>query len=89
MNVVLKYPLFIWLIIALGSCSPSRFVKPLAKREHAASLSLGGPLFKYGTTTIPMPFLTGTYGYGIDSSVTGFLSLNITTPSTWGSARCV
>ena len=73
-----KYLLSFVSFICLVSCSPSRFVKPLAKKQHAAGLSLGGPLFKYVKTTIPMPFLTGIYGYGIDSTLTGFISVNIT-----------
>lgn len=60
------------------SCSPARFVKPLAKNEQAVDVSFGGPLFKMGNNTIPMPFLSATYGYGIDSTLTGFGSLNIT-----------
>jgi hypothetical protein len=66
------------LISILFSCSPTRFVKPLEKNQQAATLSLGGPLIKYGTSTIPVPFLTANYGYGIDSTLTGFASLNIT-----------
>ena len=62
----------------LVSCSPTKFVKPLEKNQHAATVSLGGPLIDYGTLTIPVPFLTATYGYGIDSTLTGFASLNIT-----------
>jgi hypothetical protein len=53
-------------------------VKPLAKKQQAVNLSFGGSLIKYGTATIPMPFLTANYGYGIDSTLTGFASLNIT-----------
>lgn len=72
----------IWgvLIISLFllSCSPARFVQPLEKKQQAFDLSLGGPLFKYEDITIPMPFLSATYGYGIDSTLTGFGSINIT-----------
>ena len=75
---MIKYQIFFILVVVLNSCSPARFVKPLAKGQHAANISLGGPLFKYGKTTIPVPFLTGTYGYGIDSTLTGLVSLNIT-----------
>lgn len=60
------------------SCSPTRFVKPLDKKQHAANVSLGGPLIKYGKATVPIPFLTANYGYGIDSTLTGFGSVNIT-----------
>jgi len=62
----------------LSSCTSIKFVKPLNKKQHSASVSLGGPLIKYGTATIPIPFLTADYGYGIDSSLTGFASFNIT-----------
>lgn len=65
-------------ILTFSSCSPTRYVKPLDKNQHAATVSLGGPLIKYGTATIPVPFLTANYGYGIDSTLTGFASLNIT-----------
>ena len=65
-------------ICLLFSCAPARFVKPLNKKQHAANISLGGPLIKYGTATIPIPFLTANYGYGFDSTTTGFASINIT-----------
>jgi hypothetical protein len=69
---------FISFALLLASCAPTRFVKPLAARQHAANLSFGGPLIKFGTATIPIPFLTANYGYGIDSTLTGFASVNIT-----------
>lgn len=72
-----KYHLF-FLLILFAACAPNRFVKPLAKKQHAANLSFGGPLIKFGTATIPIPFLTANYGYGIDSTLTGFASFNIT-----------
>ncbi|MEO7310682.1 MAG: hypothetical protein ABIX01_09800 [Chitinophagaceae bacterium] len=62
----------------LCSCAPTRFVKPLAKKQQAVNFSLGGPVIDYKSVPIPMPFITATYGYGIDSSLTGFASLNIT-----------
>ena len=68
----------LFLICFLISCAPARFVKPLQKKEHAANLSLGGPLIKFGTATIPIPFIMANYGYGIDSTLTGFASFNIT-----------
>lgn len=66
------------LTIYLASCAPTRFVKPLDKKEKAVNLSLGGPVIGYNGIPVPVPFLTLTYGYGIDSSLTGFGSLNIT-----------
>lgn len=64
--------------VSIFACAPSHFVKPLEKKQHAANLALGGPLIKYGNATIPVPFLTATYGYGIDSTLTGFAAINIT-----------
>ncbi len=69
---------FILILLLLASCAPMRFVKPLDKNQQAVNLSLGGELIKYNSATIPIPFLTANYGYGIDSSLTGFASLNIT-----------
>jgi hypothetical protein len=66
------------LLMTALSCAPTRFVKPLAKNEQAVNLSVGGALIGYGDLTIPMPFLTATYGYGIDSTLTAFGALNIT-----------
>lgn len=66
------------LLLCVASCAPSRFVKPLAKKQKAVNLAVGGALFGYGKLTIPMPFLTATYGYGIDSTLTGFGSVNVT-----------
>jgi hypothetical protein len=73
-----RFFLIIFISSIIASCSPQRFVKPLAKKEHAANLSFGGPLIKYGEYTIPIPFLTADYGYGIDSTLTGFAGFNIT-----------
>ena len=68
----------LFFICLLFSCAPARFVKPLKQKEHAANLSFGGPLIKFGTATIPIPFITANYGYGIDSTFTGFAAFNIT-----------
>jgi hypothetical protein len=84
MNKFLILTLFISLLF---SCAPTRFIKPLNKNQQAVNLSLGGPLIGYGTATIPIPFITGTYGYGIDSSLTGFGSINITS-ALFGNIQC-
>ncbi|MCW3114754.1 MAG: hypothetical protein JWR18_3150 [Segetibacter sp.] len=70
--------LLIIVIATIVSCAPTRFVKPLAKKQQAVNLSVGGALISYSKLTIPMPFVTATYGYGIDSTLTGFGSLNLT-----------
>lgn len=69
---------FIIYLLLMASCSPERYVKPLAKKQQAVNVNFGGPLFTFDNTTIPMPFLTANYGYGFDSTLTGFASLNIT-----------
>ncbi len=66
------------IILCICSCAPTRFVKPLDKGQKAVNLSLGGPLINYSKLIIPMPFFTATYGYGINNTLTGFGSLNIT-----------
>ncbi len=76
-QIPVKQILFV-VIISLAGCAPVRFVKPLNKKQSAANISFGGALIKYGKSTIPIPFLTANYGYGIDSSLTGFASVNIT-----------
>lgn len=70
--------IILFFITLIFSCAPIHFVKPLATKQHAAKVSLGGPLIKYGTATIPIPFLNANYGYGIDSTLTAFASFNIT-----------
>jgi hypothetical protein len=75
---MLKRLLLPLLIVALASCAPARFVKPLDKGQQAASLSLGGPLISYGSATIPIPLVSAAYGYGIDSTLTGFGGVNLT-----------
>lgn len=66
------------LVAGLASCAPARFVKPLDDGQHAAALSLGGPLIQYGDATIPMPLVSAAYGYGFDSTLTGFGGVHIT-----------
>ncbi len=66
------------LFLFLSSCAPSRFVKPLDKKEQAVNIAVGGPVISYNDIPVPVPFVTATYGYGIDSSLTLFGSLNIT-----------
>jgi hypothetical protein len=66
------------ILVFVFGCAPTHFVKPLDKKQSAVNVSLGGPLIKYNELTIPIPFVTTTYGYGIDSSLTGFASANVT-----------
>ncbi len=70
--------IIILFLFFISSCASSRFVKPLDKKRQAVNVSLGGPLIAFKSITIPTPFLTATYGYGIDSTLTGFVALNVT-----------
>lgn len=62
----------------ISSCAPQRFVKPLEKDQQAVNASFGGVFFDYNRTTIPMPFLTLAYGYGLNETTTGFGAVNVT-----------
>ncbi len=84
-EIVMKTNL-VWHAIALlllsvycTSCAPSRFVKPLAKGEQAINVAVGGPVITYSNLPVPLPLLSATYGYGIDSSLT-FLAVSILLP---------
>lgn len=80
---MLKFPAAIRTVLFsaglfISSCAPQRFVKPLEKKQQAVNASFGGVLFDYKGTTIPMPFLTLGYGYGINETTTGFGAVNVT-----------
>ncbi len=54
------------LTLLFTACAPTQFVVPLEKGEHAVSASLGGPLVNVpGIATIPIPFTSLGYGYGL------------------------
>lgn len=78
MKPIIKLLFIIFFVYFFQNCAPSRFVKPLAKKQHAASFSLGGPLIKFGDAPIPIPFSTIAYGYGINDKVTGYGSIHTT-----------
>jgi hypothetical protein len=65
-------------LLLFSACAPSRFVKPLEKKQHAASFSFGGPLINYSGAPIPIPFTTLAYGYGLTNQVTVYGGLHTT-----------
>ncbi len=69
---------FLLLCCLLQNCAPSRFVKPLEKKQSAASFSFGGPLIRFAGAPIPIPFSTLSYAYGINNRVTAFAGLHST-----------
>ncbi|HET6243975.1 MAG: hypothetical protein H0V01_07595 [Bacteroidetes bacterium] len=78
-NLLIKYTIGIFLIlITLGSCAPTRFVKPLEKDQKAVAFNLGGPLIGFAGTTIPIPFTALTYGQGLNAKTTAFGSIHTT-----------
>lgn len=73
-----KRLIYILAISIFAACAPSRFVKPLNKGERALNASLGGPLIGFANTTIPIPFTTIVYGYGLKQNFTLFGSIHTT-----------
>lgn len=72
------YVACIALLLTHQHCAPSRFVKPLAKKENALALNLGGPLIHYGKAVTPLPLTSLMYGRGLSNSTTAFGSLHLT-----------
>ena len=62
----------------LQNCMPSRYVKPLAKKQSAAAFSFGGPLITFVGAPIPIPFSALGYGYGISDNLTAYGNLHTT-----------
>lgn len=65
-------------LASLFSCSPSHFVVPLNRKDHAVSVNLGGPLIEYSGKVIPVPLSSITYGYGLKKKTTLFAGLHAT-----------
>jgi len=73
-------------VLIIQSCAPSRYLKPLAKKQSAVSFSFGGPLIKFSGAPIPIPFTTLGYGYGAANNVTVYGNLH-TTSMLFGNAQ--
>jgi hypothetical protein len=52
------------------SCTPTRIIKPLRKKETAIGGSFGGPLIKFSGAVIPIPYITLNGGHGVSDKVT-------------------
>lgn len=78
MNKLHTFAVLLTLAILLSACSTSRLVRPLAKKEVAIGLDLGGPIIDFAGTKIPVPLSSITAGYGIDSTFTVYGSLHTT-----------
>jgi hypothetical protein len=71
--------LFILLLIII-SCSPSRHVVPLGKKERAVSVSIGGPIVNSRTldATVPLPMISASYAYGVSKKTTRIGAIHLT-----------
>jgi hypothetical protein len=65
MKLNLKYFMAVSAAAALlHSCSPVTMVKPLAKKEIAATATLGGPAIGFAGAVVPVPFTSIGVAYG-------------------------
>lgn len=70
--------LFLSIVFFFSQCAPSRYIRPLAEKEHAVTANLGGPLIGFAGTTIPVPLSSVGYGYGLNNKTTLFGSVHTT-----------
>ena len=72
-------PLFVLFIITV-SCSPSRHVVPLGRKERAVSASIGGPMINTANLPIPtpIPMVSMSYAYGATKKTTRIVALHLT-----------
>ncbi len=66
------------LLPLLVACAPTRFVEPVPKEHINVTVALGGPLFDFANTTIPMPLSSVAAGYGLTDQTTLFAGLHTT-----------
>ncbi len=69
---------FLVLLIVISSCSATRIVKPLEKNEAAVGFDFGGPIIDFAGAKIPVPFTSLSGAYGIDSVMTVWGGLHLT-----------
>lgn len=76
----MKQVALIVIIFFVTSCSPSRHVVPLARKERAVSVSVGGPMINSSTLPIPAPtpMVSVSYAYGITKKTTRIAALHLT-----------
>jgi hypothetical protein len=68
--------LIVFSFVFLFSCAPTKYVQTLAKGESAIHGSYGGPVLTVpGVASIPLPFTTVGYGYGLTNTTTVYGSL--------------
>ena len=65
-------------LLIFQNCAPSRYVKPLEKKQSVVAFSFGGPLIKFRGAPIPIPFTTFGYAYGCTDKITTYGNLHTT-----------
>ncbi len=61
----MNYLLSIFLTVTLAACGTLNTAQPLKPGEKSVGATLGGPLFKLGSATLPMPNMLMEYRQGI------------------------
>ena len=78
----MKVVSFLYLVsfLLVVACSPSRHVVPLARKEHAVSLSVGGPMVNIASSSVPLPLpmVSASYAYGASKKTTRIAALHFT-----------
>jgi hypothetical protein len=76
----MKYLLIFTILIVAFSCSPSRHVVPLGRKERAVSASIGGPVINNSSLSVPvpLPMASVSYAYGITKKTTRIAAVHIT-----------
>ena len=67
---IMRTYILLFIVFAVASCAPSRFVEPLDKGEWAVGGSFGGPVIDFAGAPIPVPITSIEVGYGLDSTKT-------------------
>lgn len=76
----MRFSSFFVLILLITSCAPTRHVVPLARRERAISVSIGGPMVNNEALPIPapVPMASVSYAYGITKKTTRIAAIHLT-----------
>ncbi len=78
MHKAIRFLFLIFSFLFFQYCAPSRYVKPLEKKQQALSASFGGPTILFGAAATPIPFTTIAYAYGLSSKATVFGAAHFT-----------
>lgn len=73
-----KYIPLLFVFGLLASCAPTRYVRPLKHKTHAAAASFGGPVIGFAGAVLPILFTSIGYGYGFKPQLTGYANLHTT-----------